>query len=142
MAQEAQFQFLDPSCKISKLVNTFIWENQMRVLDRPENSLNLNLIENLQNIMIKRYGKMEFTTNKTYTIQIQLKNKHVSNHFLTESMPKRSKEVLPYKGGHTKSKLNPLLILHKICTVQYTNNIFVKPMMKFFFYYFCSGSGG
>lgn len=103
---EGTFQHDLAPCHNSKLVKTFMLENQIKVLDWPGNSPDLNPIENLWNIMKRRLGKMDCTTKErmiTNAIKVWFHDDEVKKMCinLVESMPKRLQEVISAKGGHT-----------------------------------------
>ncbi len=51
-------------CRNSKLIKNFKLQNQINVLDLPGNSPDWNPIENLQDILKRRLGKMNCTTKE------------------------------------------------------------------------------
>lgn len=103
---DGTFQHDLAPCHNSKLVQTFMKENKVKVLDWPGNSPDLNPIENLWNILKKRLAKMDCTTKEkmiTNSIQVWFHDDEVMNmcNKLVESMPRRVGEVISAKGGHT-----------------------------------------
>lgn len=103
---DGTFQHDLAPCHNSKLVQTFMRENKITVLDWPGNSPDLNPIENLWHILKNRLAKMNCTTKErmiTSAIQVWFHDDEVKNICakLVESMPRRVEEVISAKGGHT-----------------------------------------
>lgn len=103
---DGTFQHDLAPCHNSKLVQAFTRENNLKVLNWPGNSPDLNPIENLWHILKNRLAKMDCTTKEkmiTSAIQVWFHDEEVKNMCakLVESMPRRVGEVISAKGGHT-----------------------------------------
>ena len=93
-------------CHTSKISTNFFRMNNIKVLDWPGNSPDLNPIENLWSIIKIRLRKKDCTT-KTKLIEAIIQVWHHDEQIrencrnLIDSMPKRVLQVINNKGGHT-----------------------------------------
>ena len=84
----------------------FLWQKSIQMFEWPENSPDLNPIENLWSVM-KNKASEKHSTNLG-TLQSAIKEvwvKEISSDYcckLIESMSHRVQEVIKNKGGHTK----------------------------------------
>ena len=93
-------------CHRSKVAKNFLDSNNIDLLECPENSPNLNLIENLwtniKNIVLEKQplsGAEWVKAIKEVWVK-EISKKYCQS--LIESMPKRIKAVIKNRGGHTK----------------------------------------
>lgn len=89
----------------AKKTKKFFTFNNIKLLDWPPQSPDLNPIENLWSILDGHIDKTEVTNKNDYFKAIQnawenLDPEHLRN--LVGSMPKRLAAVIKAKGGHTK----------------------------------------
>ena len=92
-------------CHRLKLVSAFLPENQVKVLDWPGNSPNLNPIQNLWKLIKDRVADKHPTCFKSLENAIKVVwMKEISSDFckqLTDSMPRQLHAVIKNRGGHT-----------------------------------------
>ena len=102
----ASFSSRCAPCHTAQVGESWLHENQIKCIDWPGYSPDLNPIENLWSIMKGRLAK-EPSKNRNELI-IRLKNmwvKELSKDLfvkLAKSLPRRIKMVLDANGGHTK----------------------------------------
>ena len=94
------------SCHTSKQVKGVFRQADIKVLDWPGNSPDLNSIENLWSILKSRLKKLDCTTKIKLIeaiIQVWYRDPQIQENCqtLVQSMRKRVKEVLKSKGGLT-----------------------------------------
>ena len=99
-------QDLAPCHRANKVKRLFL-EKEIRVLDWPGNSPDLNPIENLWAIVKLEARKKDCTTLEKMTqaiLDIWFSDPKIEQHCskLVDSMPKRVKEVIEKRGGHIK----------------------------------------
>lgn len=94
-------------CHKAKVVQTFLNQNNVEVLDWPGNSPDMNPIENVWAVIKSELSRMR-PTNKKQVVEYlkdiwnnNLKIPEVIQHCI-QSMPRRIKAVLDAKGGPTK----------------------------------------
>jgi len=101
------FQHDSAPCHKSRVVTKYLEENNVKVLDWPGNSPDLNPIENLWAILKKRLAKQDCSSKTRLiekTIQIWYHDEEIHRicKTLVDSMPNRIKYVLKANGSHTK----------------------------------------
>ena len=93
-------------CHRSRVVKKFWGEKNIRQLDWPGNSPDLNPIENLWMLLKNKVSVKQPTNAKSLVTAIkEIWTKKISAEYckkLTESMPQRIEAVLRSRGGHTK----------------------------------------
>ncbi|CAG5035473.1 unnamed protein product [Parnassius apollo] len=104
------FLFMHDSapCHKAKKVTKFLNDHQIKVLEWPGNSPDLNPIENVWTALKKEIAKEKVITNKQELIEKIIKAwfntpelKTISKNCI-DSMPRRLQEVIAQKGGFTK----------------------------------------
>ena len=100
------FMHDDAPCYRSKLVNLFLQENQVKVLDWPGSSPDLNPTENLWKLM-KDWGcRQAFYLFKSLENAVKVVwTKEIISDFckrLTDGMPRQLQAVIENCEGHTK----------------------------------------
>ena len=93
-------------CHRSKIVKTFLGENNVVTLDWPGNSPDLNPIENLWSKMNGLVAEKQPSSGKALTETIkEVWVKKISREYcmsLIASMPRRLEAIVKVQGGHTK----------------------------------------
>ena len=93
-------------CHRSSLVKKFLGEKNIRQLDWPGNSPDLNPIKNLWMLLRNKVSEKQPTNAKSLVTAIkEILMKEISAEDckkLIDSMPQRIKAVLKSRGGHTK----------------------------------------
>jgi len=104
-ANDSVFQHDLAPCHTSKKVKQFLTQHQIKVLEWPGNSPDLNPIENLWAICKNQLSKIDCTT-KTKVIsainRVWFHDEHLKEccENLVKSMPTRVQAVIKTKGGH------------------------------------------
>ena len=100
------FMHDDAPCHRSKLVSSFLQENQVKVLDCSGNSLDLNPIENFWKLMKDRVVDKHSACLKVSKMPLKIVwTKEISSDFckrITDSIPRRLQAVIENHAGHTK----------------------------------------
>ena len=93
-------------CHRSKIVSEFLKEKKIKVLDWPNNSLDLNPIENLWEVLKNKVADKQPSSAKD--LEDAIKEVWICElspaycRTLVESMPRRLEMVIKNNGGHTK----------------------------------------
>ena len=99
------FQDDSAPCHRSRVVKSWIQENEYTVLDWPGNSQDLNPIENVWAILKRKLKMTTISNRKALILVAKTKWSEISPDLLrnlSKSMPKRIEMVIKAKGGATK----------------------------------------